>query len=278
MRFGAHVSAAGGLHNGPVNGAKLGCEVIQIFSRPPQSWAVKAITDQEAEAYKQASRDNQIEATYIHAPYLINLASSTPRTRHGSVTMLRQELDRGTQIGAKAMMFHPGSAKDVGEKEGVKMVVQGLNRILDGYEGTCQLLIEISAGAGMVMGDTFEEIAAFIDGAERGKEIGVCFDTQHAFASGYDLRTKKDVDDVFKKFDKVVGLKKMIASHCNDSMVEFNAHKDRHEHLGKGHIGLDGFKAIVAHPKLQHLDLILETPWDDALASDMKYLKKFRGK
>ena len=174
-------------------------------------------------------------------------------------------------------MFHPGSAKDVGEKEGVKMVVQGLNRILDGYEGSCQLLIEISAGAGMVMGDSFEEIAAFIAGAERGKEIGVCFDTQHAFASGYDLRTKADVEATFKQFDKIVGLKKMIASHCNDSMVEFNAHKDRHEHLGKGHIGIDGFKAIVANKKLAHLDLILETPWDDALKDDMKYLKKFRG-
>ena len=146
MRFGAHVSAAGGLFNGPKNGAALGCEVIQIFSRPPQSWAVKAITDDEALAYRQASKANKIEVTYIHAPYLINLASSTPRTRHGSVTMLRQELDRGTQIGARAMMFHPGSAKDVGEAKGVQMVIEGLNRILDGYKGTCQLLIEISAG------------------------------------------------------------------------------------------------------------------------------------
>ena len=278
MRFGAHVSAAGGLENAPKNGAELGCEVIQIFSRPPQSWAVKPITDADARAYRASVKANKIEATYIHAPYLINLASSTPRTRHGSVTMLRQELDRGTQIGAKAMMFHPGSAKDVGEEKGVAMVVEGLNRIMDGYDGTCQLLIEISAGAGAVMGDTFEEIAAFLKGAERGKEIGVCFDTQHAFASGYDLRTKKDVDEVFKKFDKLIGLKHLIASHCNDSLVEFNAHKDRHEHLGKGHIGLDGFKAIVAHPKLKHLDLILETPWDEGLADDMKYLKKFRGK
>lgn len=129
-----------------------------------------------------------------------------------------------------------------------------------------------------MMGDTFEEIAAFIDGAERGKEIGVCFDTQHAFASGYDLRTKTGVDSVFKLFDKTIGLKKLIASHCNDSKVEFGAHKDRHEHLGKGFIGLPGFKAIVEHPKLKHLDLILETPWDDDLANDMKYLKKFRGK
>lgn len=278
MRFGAHVSTAGSLANAPKNGGKLGCEVIQIFSRPPQSWTAKPIVQKDAEAFKAAMEANKIESCYIHSPYLINLASSNNRTRHGSVTMLRQELDRGTQIGAKAMMFHPGSAKDVGHEKGIKMVIEGLNRILDSYKGGCQLLIEISAGAGAVMGDTFEEIAAFIDGAERGKEIGVCFDTQHAFASGYDLRTKSGVDSVFKRFDKTVGLKKLIASHCNDSKVEFDSHKDRHEHLGKGKIGLDGFKAIVTHQKLQHLDLILETPWDDALAMDMKYLKKFRGK
>lgn len=278
MRFGAHVSAAGSLANAPKNGAALGCEVIQIFSRPPQSWGVKPITKAEALAYQDAAKANNIQATYIHAPYLINLASAKNRTRHGSVTMLRQELERGTQIGARAMMFHPGSAKDVGEEKGVVMVVEGLNRILDGYDGSCQLLIEISAGAGAVMGDTFEEIAAFINGAERGKEIGVCFDTQHAFASGYDLRTKEGVDSVFKLFDKTIGLKKLVASHCNDSKVEFGAHKDRHEHLGKGFIGLPSFKAIVAHPKLKHLDLILETPKDKSRAEDLGILKKFRKK
>ncbi len=278
MRFGAHVSAAGGLFNAPVNGGNLGCEVIQIFSRPPQSWAVKPISDEDAAKYRAATKEYKIEATYIHAPYLINLASSTPRTRHGSVTMLRQELERGSQIGAKAMMFHPGSAKDVGQEAGVKMVIEGLNRIMDKYDGSCQLLIEISAGAGAVMGDSFEEIAAFIDGAERGKEIGVCFDTQHAFASGYDLRTKADVDATFKKFDKLIGLKKLVASHCNDSKIELGGHKDRHEHLGDGFIGLKGFEAIVAHPKLQHIDLILETPIDDGVKKDLAFLKKFRGK
>lgn len=276
MKFGAHVSVAGSLANAPKNGGELGCEVIQIFSRPPQSWSAKPITQKEADAFKASMNEHSITACYIHAPYLINLASSNNRTRHGSVTMLRQELERGTQIGARAMMFHPGSARDVGHEKGVKMVIEGLNHILDSYKGSCQLLIEISAGAGAVMGDTFEEIAAFIDGAERGKEIGVCFDTQHAFASGYDLRTKEGADEVFKHFDKTVGLKRLIASHCNDSKVEFGSHKDRHEHLGKGLIGLACFKAIVAHPKLKHLDLILETPWDDLLHKDIEILKKIR--
>ncbi len=227
-------------------------------------------------------KENDIQDVYIHAPYIINLASGKNTTRFGSVKILRDELERGTQIGAKAVMFHPGSAKEVGREAGIEMVTKGLDRIMDGYTGSCQLLIEISAGAGEVMGDQFEEIAAFINGAERGKEIGVCFDTQHAFASGYDLRTKEAVDATFEAFDKTIGLKKLIASHCNDSKVEFDAHKDRHQHLGHGFIGVDAFKYIVKHPKLQHIDLILETPFTGeeekgSREEDIALLKKYRG-
>lgn len=277
MKFGTHVSAAGGLWNAPKNAGGLGCEILQMFSRPPQGGTPAPITEEVAAKFKAAMREHGVERAYIHTPYFINLASGKKSTVGGSVAVIREELERGSKLGCHAVMFHPGSAKDVGEEKGVKMVIEGLNKVMDGYEGACQLLIEISAGAGMVMGDTFEEIAAFIDGAERGKDIGVCFDTQHAFASGYDLRTKEAVDATFRAFDKTVGLKKLVASHCNDSLVDFEAHKDRHEHLGQGKIGLKGFEAIVKHPKLAHLDLILETPWDDGVGKDLAYLKKFRG-
>lgn len=283
MRFGAHVSAAGGLWKAGKAGKDLGCEVIQIFSRSPQTFAAKPITKEDAEKFKASMKENGIQDVYIHAPYIINLASGKNTTRFGSVKILRDELERGTQLGAKAIMFHPGSAKEVGRNEGIEMVIKGLDRIMDGYTGSCQLLIEISAGAGEVMGDEFEEISAFINGAKRGKEIGVCFDTQHAFASGYDLRTKEAVDKTFALFDKTIGLKKLVASHCNDSKVEFKAHKDRHEHLGHGFIGANAFKYIVQHPKLQHIDLILETPFDDesgpddgTRAEDIALLKKYR--
>ncbi|MDQ5952111.1 MAG: putative endonuclease 4 [Patescibacteria group bacterium] len=282
MLFGAHVSAAGGHWKAPGYGAALGCEVIQFFSRPPQGWSAKPISDEDAEKFKLAMKEQGIQRAYVHAPYLINLASGNNRTRHGSISMLKDELARCSQLGVHAMMFHPGSAKEVGQEEGVKKVIEGLNKIMDGYEGSCRLLIEISAGAGAVMGDTFEELAAFIDGAERGKDIGICFDTQHAYASGYDLRTKAGVDDTFALFDKTIGLKKLVASHCNDSKVEFASHKDRHEHLGQGTMGQDAFKFIVQHPKLQHLDLILETPYEkegeanDPRVADLELLKSFR--
>ncbi len=282
MRLGAHVSAAGGLWKAGIYGEELGCEVIQIFGRPPQSFAVKPITDEEAEKFKASMLKHKIQDVYMHAPYLINLASPNNHVYHGSINTIRQELERGTQLGVKAVMFHPGSARTVGQEKGIEMVSEALNKILDGYEGSCQLLVEISAGAGDVMGDTFEEIAEFIDGAERHADIGVCFDTQHAFASSYDLRTAKDVDKTFKLFDKTIGLDKLVASHCNDSKVVFESHKDRHEHLGLGLMGVEAFKAIVQHPLLQNIDLILETPYsggggnDPDRVKDMALLKSFR--
>ncbi|MFH1767155.1 MAG: deoxyribonuclease IV, partial [Patescibacteria group bacterium] len=273
--------AAGGLWHAGENGKKLGCEVIQIFSRPPQGGKPREITKEEQKKFKQAMLDNKIQDVYIHAPYFINLASGVARIRHGSISILRQELERGSLLGCRAMMFHPGSAKDVGREKGIEMVIDGLNKILAGYQGSCQLLIEISAGAGEIMGDSFEEIAAFIAGAKRGREIGVCFDTQHAFASGYDLRSKEAVNKTFQQFDKIIGLKKLVVSHCNDSMTGLGAKRDRHEHLGKGLIGEEGFRQIVKHPKLQKIDLILETPHDDSKKinprlRDMKLIKSFR--
>ena len=265
-----------------IYGEELGCEVIQIFTRPPQSFSVKPITDEDAEKFKTSMKEHKIQDVYIHAPYLVNLASGNNRVYHGSISMIRGELERGTQLGAKAVMFHPGSAKDVGRGKGIEMVSKALDKMLEGYEGSTQLLIEISAGAGEIMGDSFEEITAFIDGSKYGKDIGVCFDTQHAFASGYDLRTAKDVEKTFKLFDKTIGLKKLVASHCNDSKVEFEAHKDRHEHLGKGSMGVEAFKAIVQSKLLKHVDLILETPYeggggnDPERVEDMKLLKGFR--
>ncbi len=289
MRFGAHVSASGGVWNAPISGGKLGCEVIQFFSRSPQSFSAKPLTEEDCEKFSQAMRAASIQDAYIHAPYIINLASGNPRVRFGSIGILKEELARGSSLGARAVMFHPGSAKDVGEEEGRRMVVDGLNRILDGYTGSCQLLLEISAGAGAVLGDTFEDIAVFLHEPERGKDLGVCFDTQHAFASGYDLRTQESLTETFSTFNKLIGLDRLVASHCNDSKVEFGSHKDRHEHLGHGFLGKESFEYLVRHPNIQHIDLILETPFDEeegesetstgdhgSREEDLELLKRYR--
>lgn len=276
MHIGAHVSAAGGLWNGPKNAGGIGCETFQFFSRAPQGGKPKEITEEDAALFQETMKKYKIANCYIHAPYIINLASTEARIRFGTHTILREELERGSKLGVKGMMFHPGSAKDVTQKEAELMVIDGLNRVLDGYTGTCQLLIENSAGAGMVMGDSFEEIAAFIHGAERGKEVGICYDTQHGFASGYDIRTAEKLHELVTIIKKTVGIKTIIASHVNDSKIELGGHKDRHEQIGDGLIGKEGIKLFTQHPQLQHIDLLLETPDDDIRAKEVKMLQKWR--
>lgn len=274
MFFGAHVSVAGGIQNAPLNAAKIGCEVFQFFSRSPQGGPAPKITPEMVEAFRSACQAHDFKQWVIHTPYYINFASGEEKTRKNSARIVREELERGTMLNASYVMFHPGSGKDVGEAKAIKLVIDGIKKIYDGYAGSTELLIEISAGAGMVIGDTFEEIATIIEGVGHPK-LGVCFDTAHAFASGYDLRDEAAVKKTFKTFDEIVGLDRLKISHCNDSKVELGARKDRHAHLGSGFIGLEGFRAIVNHPKLQKLNLYLETD-PDGVIEDLQTLKKLR--
>ncbi len=275
MKFGAHVSIAGGVQNAPLNAAKLGCEVFQMFSRSPQGGPAPKLTPEIVEAFHKNCADGKLSQWVIHAPYYINFASAEERTRGNTVRIIREELERGTLLGASYVMFHPGSAKDLGEDEAMNVCIEGMKKVLDGYKGTTKLLIEISAGAGMVMGDKFEEVAAMLEGVD-DPEMGVCFDTAHAFASGYDLRTKEAVDETFTAFDKIIGLERLKMSHCNDSKVELGMKRDRHEHLGKGFIGLEGFKAIVTSKKLSKMNLFLETE-PEGVVEDLEILRGFRG-
>lgn len=274
MKFGAHVSIAGGVQNAPLNAAKIGCEVFQMFSRSPQGGPAPKLTPEIVEAFRKNCNAHQLTQWVIHSPYYINFASGEERIRESTVRIIREELERGTVLGAAYVMFHPGSARDVGEHAAMKHCIEGISRVLDGYTGTTKLLIEMSAGAGMVIGDTFEELAELLDGVG-DPELGICFDAAHAFASGYDLRTTTAVKKTFNDFDRVVGLKRLKMSHCNDSKVELGAKRDRHEHLGKGFIGLDGFKAIVALKQLAHVNLFCETE-PDGVEEDLKKLKKMR--
>ena len=274
MKFGAHVSAAGGLWNAPENAAKIGCEVFQFFSRPPQGGEGAKITPDVAKKFREACEKAEQELWVIHAPYIINFASTNPRIRQGSLRIIREELDRGSALGARAVMFHPGSARDVPLTMGIRMVADGINELLKDYGGTTQLLIEISAGSGNVIGDTFDEIRDILKLVKRD-DVGVCFDTAHAFASGYDLRDAKSVAATFDLFDKEIGLERLVMSHCNDSKVDLGAKKDRHDWLGDGFIGLPGFEAMLAEKRLEDLFWIVETPIEGQ-AADIAKLKDIR--
>lgn len=292
MNFGAHISAAGGVQNAPVNAEKLGCECYQFFSRPPQGGKAPVLTPKDVAEFEANNKKYNFKNYYIHAPYFINLASTNNRIYHGSISVLKQELERGNFLNAKGLMFHPGSAKDLSRAQALTRVSKAIIEILKNYSGKCKLLIENSAGAGNVIGDDFDEIAEIILQVEKyfrknkelarrsfsggGKVLGICFDTCHAFASGYDLRDKKSVKQTLNEFNKKIGLKKLAVIHLNDSAHVYNSHKDRHEHLGEGKIGLAGFHAIIKEPRLKNMDFILETPGEKGRENDLEILKKIR--
>ncbi len=277
MLFGAHVSIAGGLTNAPKNAADIGCEVFQMFTRSPQGGYIAPLNKEIATEFKSLCKQYNQKEWVVHTPYFINFASGNKRIYHASITVIREELERASLLGAKYLMTHLGSYKDLGHDVGLEQLVGGLNEVLAGYSGETQFLIEISAGSGEIIGDTFEEIAEIINHAKLKKyNIGVCYDTQHGFASGYDIRTPEAVADTWKKFDKTIGLKKLKLSHCNDSKTELGSHKDRHENIGAGLIGQVGFESLFAHPATKNINFVLET--DPAgVVKDLELLKKIRG-
>lgn len=281
MKFGAHVSIAGGIPKAPERAAAIGCEVFQMFSRSPRGGTPSPITSEVAKAFQAECRKYNQAAAYIHTPYYINFASENNRIRYGSIAVVRAELERASALGVKAVMTHLGSAKDTTPSQAIKETAKGVAKVLQGYKGRARLLLELSAGAGLIIGATFEDTAEIIRQAEKilGKRglIGICLDTAHVFASGYDLRDKGAVDATIRMFDKTIGLSRLGLIHANDSMVGLGEKRDRHEHIGKGKIGGDGFAALINHPKLKNIDMIVETPTDSGMKKDIALFKKLRG-
>ena len=278
MKFGAHVSIAGGLDQAPIRAHSLGCECFQIFSRSPRGGSPLELTDELIDRFKAECKKYGLAEYYIHTPYYINFGSSSKRIYHGSISVVRQELERGSQLGAKYVMTHLGSAKDLGLKKTLAQTIKGINKVLGGYKGKTKLLIENAAGSGKIIGDSFVDIAHILKNIPRG--VGVCLDTAHAFASGYDLRDQPALRRTLNEFDQTVGLAKLKLLHGNDSKVDLNARVDRHEHIGRGKIGRAGFTAIVKSSKLRDLNMIIETQTGegkvDERIKDIRLLKRLR--
>ncbi len=281
MKFiiGAHVSASGGVEKAPKNAADLGCEAFQIFSRSPRGGLASKLDDLAVKRFKEEMKKYQLKDFVIHCPYYVNFGSANKRIYHGSVSVVREELERGSLLGAKYVMTHLGSFKDLGKAKGMKQAKEGLKKVLKGYKGSCKFLLEISAGAGEVIGGNFEELRELMKPLVKEKGFGgICFDTQHAFAGGYDLRTPQAVARMFRKFDKLIGIKWLKMSHINDSKVELGSNKDRHEHIGEGFIGKQGFYEFMKFLKGKvkgDFILILETKYDK-VKKDIKILKELR--
>lgn len=272
MNIGCHVSIAGGIQNAPKNGHDLGCEVIQIFTRPPQGGKAPELTKEICDNFKIRNLKFKIHEIYIHTPYYINLASANNRIRYGSVKTIRDELERGSLIGAKYIMTHIGTAKEMGQIEAIKKTIEMQKKSLEGYNGITKLLLENSAGAGEIIGDDLKELAEIIKGVNSDAIAGICLDTQHSFASGYDWT---DFDKTLKKIDKEIGLENIKLIHANDSQSDCGSNKDRHEHIGRGKIGLPAFKNIVAFAQKHNIDMLCETEYP-GVKEDIRILKKLR--
>lgn len=282
QRVGLHVSAAGGVENAPENAKEFGAECFQFFSRSPQGGPAPKIFPDQADLFRQRCKENDF-TSYIHTPYYINFASKNNHIYHGSINVVRQELERGTQLGVKYVMTHMGSGRDFMTKEdtslppaALKQAIEGLKKVFDNDPSlTTELLLEISAGAGAVLGDSFEELAALLQGVGRS-DVNICLDTCHLFASGYDLRAEKALEDTMKQFRDIIGIKRLKLVHVNDSKKPLGAHRDLHEHIGHGEIGEKGFKALLHHPDFQQVNFILETKHDPKIKEDIAFLKKHR--
>lgn len=272
MFIGCHVSIAGGIFNAPKNAADLGCEVMQIFTRSPQGGKAPELTNEVVSRFKTEIERYKIQNTYIHTPYYINFASTNNRIRYGSVSVVRDELERGDLIGAKYVMTHLGTAKELGQDGSMEKVPEMLKKSLEGYRGKTKLLLENSAGAGEIIGDDLSELKKIIDKTASSAIAGICLDTQHSFAFGYDWR---NFDETLQRIDDEIGLSNIKMMHANDSQTECGSNRDRHEHIGQGKIGLEGFRKIVAFAKKNDIDMLLETQ-HDKVKEDIQLLKDLR--
>ncbi len=274
MKFGAHVSIAGGIDRAPKRANDLGCECFQIFSRSPRGGKPPELKDGLVESFLNECGKYNITEYYIHTPYYINLCSEKEELRDSSIAIIKEELERGSTLGVKYIMTHLGSSKGFNRKQAVNMIIEGLKKIIDNTNFSTKLLLENTAGQGATMGDSFEELSEILDGV-KGSEIAICIDTAHLFASGYDIRTEEKFKETFDKLSETVGVENIKLFHGNDSKVGLGERKDRHEHIGKGKIGIEGFKNIIKNPSLKKINMIVEIP-PEKVGDDIKTLKKLR--
>lgn len=274
MLIGAHVSIAGGIDKAPARAGELELEAFQIFTRSPQGGKAPELTPALVDSFHVECEKYAMKEWVVHTPYYINLANAQERIRNNSVRIIREELERASIIGARWVMTHIGSSKDVGHEKGLEYCIEGVRKIMEGYTGSAGFLLEIAAGSGHVIGGTYGDLATIINAVDA--DVNVCYDTQHGFAAGYDMRTEETWSACLDSFDALIGIEKLKIAHCNDSIVGFGEQKDRHEHIGEGEIGLDGFRAWFNDPRSADLNLYLETKHDDLISQDINHLKSLR--
>lgn len=274
--LGAHVSSAGGVRHAPARAAALGSRVLQLFTKQPSRWAEPVIAADERAAYRDGTATHGIVAASAHDSYLINLASPDRTLRARSLACFTGELERAAALGIRWVVTHPGNATDDDMASGLVRNAEAVQQALEETAGVT-VLFETTAGSGRVLGASFEGLAALIERipASLQDRVGVCFDTCHVWAAGYDLRS--DYDGVMRHLDDVVGVGRIQLFHLNDSVGALGSRRDRHAHIGEGALGDEPFRRLLLDDRFRHVPKLLETPKDDdALAADQRNLARLR--
>jgi len=258
-KIGAHVSTSGGVHTGIDRAMEMGAEAIQIFSGAPYAWKRKNYTQAEVDAYRKKVEETGIEPCFIHGLYLVNLASSDSALLARSRDALIGDMKAASLVGAKGVIFHIGSHMGAGYDAKLEQVVEYVQKVVENTPDDAWMILENAAGMGGAIGSRFAELGTIIRESGSGR-VKVCVDVQHAFAAGHDVKTRPGLDKMLEEFERDVGLERLVAIHANDSKCPLGGGIDRHENIGDGHIGRDGFENLLSHPALTEVPFLLEVP------------------
>ena len=272
--IGAHVSASGGVENAPLNANAIGAKAFALFTRNQRQWKSSPLTKKSISLFKERCEEFGYEAKHIlpHDSYLINLGHPDPDGLQKSRDAFLDEMQRCEQLGLDRLNFHPGShLNELPVDDCLARIAESINRTLDQTAGVCAV-IENTAGQGTNLGYTFEQIAAIIDRVEDKTRVGVCIDTAHTLAAGYDIKTEQGFTETFRHFDEVIGFSYLRGMHINDSKKDLATRVDRHDSIGKGVMGMTTFKMLMADPRFDDIPLILETPDESIWAEEISYL------
>jgi len=276
--LGAHMSIGGGVHTAIERGCSIKCTAIQMFVKNNMQWFARPLTREEIRAFLNHRQRGELLSIFAHANYLINLAATNPQFHANSIRALSEELIRADQLELPFLVMHPGAHLSAGEEAGLEKIVTSINRVFRQIPKVkTRLALETTAGQGSCLGHRFEQIAYLIEKVREPERVCVCLDTAHVFAAGYDISTEVGAKKTFGEFDRVIGLERLAAIHVNDSKTARGSRVDRHQHIGKGQIGLDVFRFIMRDRRFRKTPKVLETPKNKDMGEDVENLKTLRG-
>jgi deoxyribonuclease IV len=275
--LGAHVSTAGGVHTAIQRACSIGCTAMQIFVKNNMQWFANPFTPAEIAGFCEHPERGSIQSLFGHSGYLINLAATNDEFHEKSLRSLREELVRADQLQLPFLVLHPGAHMGAGEEPGLRKVVSSIDAVFASIPKVkVKIALETTAGQGTCLGHTFEHLAFIIANVREPERLCVCVDTAHLFAAGYDISTPHGVAATFKKFDSVIGREHLAALHLNDSKTALNSRVDRHEHIGKGRIGMEAFRQIMKMPRFAKIPKVLETPKGKEMKEDVENMALLR--